>query len=181
MRFTATAIEGVWIIDPEVSGDARGFFLESYNVEAFRRHGIDAKFIQDNHSGSRRGVVRGLHYQLPPRAQAKLVRVIRGAAYDVAVDIRRGSPTFGRWVAETLSESNRKMMYIPTGFAHGFMALEDRTEFLYKVSDAYAPESQRGILWDDPRIGIHWPDPGAPLVLSDKDRTQPTLEAAELP
>ena len=181
MRFERTAIDGVWIIHPDVHGDARGFFLEEYSAARFREVGIEARFVQDNHSSSQKGVVRGLHYQLPPRAQAKLVRVIRGSAYDVAVDIRRGSPTFGRWVADTLSESNRRMMYIPEGFAHGFLALEEGTEFLYKVSDVYAPERQRGILWNDPGIGILWPDTGAAPILSDKDRVQPPLDRAELP
>lgn len=181
MRFERTAIDGVRIIYPDVHEDERGFLLEEYSAARFHEAGIDTRFVQGNHSRSKKGVVRGLHYQLPPFAQAKLVRVIRGAAYDVTVDIRKGSSTFGRWVAETLSATNRKMMYMPEGVAHGFLALEEGTELLYKASDVYAPEHQRGIVWNDPKIGIAWPNTGSAPMVSERDRILPPLDRAELP
>ncbi len=190
MRMVQTAIPGVVIIEPTVFSDERGWFCESWNetrfVEGLARLGLPAprRFVQDNHSCSRQGVLRGLHYQLPPHAQGKLVRVVRGAAWDVAVDIRRGSPTFGRWAAALLSADNRRQMWIPEGFAHGFLALEDETHFLYKTSDVYAKQAERSLRWDDPRIGIAWPlralGSAAPQVAA-KDAQAPLLAAADLP
>ncbi len=166
-----TDILDVLILEPKVFGDARGFFFESYNQRDFEAatglHGLT--FVQDNHSRSRRGVLRGLHYQLPPKAQGKLVRVVRGAVFDVAVDIRRDSPTFGRWVGVELSESNHRQLWIPPGFAHGFLVLSDEADFLYKTTDYYSPAHERCIRWDDPTLAIEWPlAEDAPLI-SAKD------------
>ena len=169
MTVTPTAIPDVMVIEPKVFGDARGFFLESWNRRAFSAAGIRAEFVQDNHSRSGRNVLRGLHYQLQ-QAQGKLVRVVAGEIYDVAVDIRRSSPTFGRWVGVALSAENRQMIWIPAGFAHGFLVLSDAAEVLYKATDYYAPEHERTIVWDDPDLAIEWPL-GGPPVLSAKDRT----------
>ena len=179
MKFLKTALPGVLVIEPDIFTDSRGFFLESYQRELFRKNGITVDFVQDNHSASSRGVLRGLHYQVPPRAQAKLVRVVRGAAFDVVVDLRKDSKTFGRPACETLSAENRKMLYIPPGFAHGFLSLEEGTELLYKVSDLYSPEHERGILWSDPALAIPWPKTGAGYMLSEKDKKYPTLAQAE--
>lgn len=162
-------IPDVVVLEPRVFGDERGFFFESFSERSFREAvGVDARFVQDNHSRSARGVVRGLHYQLPPSAQGKLVRVVRGAVFDVAVDLRRGSPTFGRWVGTELSEANRRQLWIPEGFAHGFLSLEDGTEVLYKATGFYDPARERGIRWSDPSLGIRWPDVG-PVSVSPKD------------
>ncbi len=173
MKVTATAIEGVLIIEPEVYSDSRGLFFESYVRKHYAAHGIDDEFVQDNHSVSRKGALRGLHYQENP-GQAKLVRVGQGEVFDVAVDVRPGSPTFGRWVGTRLSGSNQLQMYIPAGFAHGFCVLSDSAQFLYKCSDYYSPERERGVLWNDPDIGIEWPvaDP----ILSEKDKNLPRLK-----
>lgn len=184
MKQQATNIPGVLLLTPTVHGDERGFFLESYSRRVFADLGIDTDFVQDNHSRSRQHVLRGLHYQLPPHAQAKLVRVIRGEVFDVAVDIRRGSPTFGRWVSVILSEANRRQIFIPPGFAHGFFVLSDVAEFEYKVSAFYAPECERGIAWNDPQIGIDWPLAGCRPVLSQRDTQHGTLATrpeADLP
>ncbi|MCL2523742.1 MAG: dTDP-4-dehydrorhamnose 3,5-epimerase [Betaproteobacteria bacterium] len=168
MRVTPTAIPDVLLIEPKVFGDERGFFFESFNQRAFNEAvGREVVFVQDNHSKSAKNVLRGLHYQLPPKAQGKLVRVIQGAVFDVAVDIRRDSPTFGRWVGELLSAENKKHFWIPPGFAHGFLTLSDTAEFLYKTTDYYAPELERCIRWDDPTLAIAWP--GMNPVLSAKD------------
>jgi dTDP-4-dehydrorhamnose 3,5-epimerase len=175
-------IPGVELLEPVVYGDDRGFFLEFYNARTFASLGIVRQFVQDNHSKSRRGVLRGLHYQLQ-HPQAKLVRVISGEVFDVAVDIRRGSPTFGQWVAHVLSAANRRMMFVPEGFAHGFYVLSETAEINYKCSDYYAPEDERGLAWNDAALGIAWPLEGEPL-LSDRDRRFPSLAAArpeELP
>jgi len=170
MKVIQTAIPDLLILEPRVFGDDRGFFFESFNRDTFRKAtGIDAEFVQDNHSRSEKNVLRGLHYQVPPRAQGKLVRVVYGAVFDVAVDIRRGSPTFGRWVGETLSAENKKQLWVPPGFAHGFLTLTDAAEFLYKTTDYYAPEHERCIAWNDPKIGIKWPLTAEP-VLSTKDQ-----------
>ncbi|MEA3062949.1 MAG: dTDP-4-dehydrorhamnose 3,5-epimerase [Sphingomonadales bacterium] len=170
------AIAGVCEIRPPRHGDHRGFFSEVYNLAGLAEHGIDTIFVQDNHSFSAEaGVLRGLHYQAPPAAQAKLVRVIRGAIYDVAVDIRHGSPTFGRWVGLTVSHEAWNQILIPEGFAHGFLTLEPATEVLYKVSAPYSPEHDRGFRWDDPAIGVEWPLAGRDPILSDKDRGAPLL------
>ena len=163
-------------------GDARGFFTESFNQQAFdAATGCQYTFVQDNHSRSSQGVLRGLHYQLPPHAQGKLVRVVRGAVWDVAVDIRPGSPTFGQWVAETLTEDNHKQLWLPPGFAHGFVVLSDSADFLYKTTDYYAPECDRGIRWDDPELAIAWPQVAGGYLLSEKDQRQPLLAQAQLP
>jgi dTDP-4-dehydrorhamnose 3,5-epimerase len=171
-----TELAGVCIIEPRVFGDNRGYFFENYNLRAFAAIGIETAFVQDNQSGSTKGVVRGLHFQLH-QPQAKLVRVIRGEVYDVAVDIRVGSPTFGRWTAAVLSGENRRMLFVPAGFAHGFAVLSEEAEFIYKCSDFYAPEHERGIRWDDPAIGIAWPLGAAPPVLSAKDKLYGPLSA----
>ena len=157
MKASATAIEGVLILEPKVFGDARGFFMESYNRRTFADvSGLDIDFVQDNHSRSARGVLRGLHYQLR-QPQGKLVRVAAGAVFDVAVDIRRGSPTFGRWVGVELTAENQRQLWVPAGLAHGFVVLSESADFLYKTTDYYAPEHERCIAWDDPAIGIAWP------------------------
>lgn len=177
MTFTRTAIPDVVLIEPDVFEDARGGFMVSYRRDVFRDHGIADDFVQDNHSASKKGVLRGLHYQTPPSAQAKLVRVTAGEAFDVVVDIRRGSKTFGKHVSTVLSAANRRMLYMPAGFAHGFLALADETEFLYKVSAFHAPQNERGIAWNDPGLAIPWP--AGPYVLSDKDRRYPCFQDAE--
>ncbi len=180
MKATPLAIPDVILLEPKVFGDERGFFFESYNQKAFEEvTGLSPAFVQDNHSKSTKGVLRGLHYQLPPKAQGKLVRVVQGEVFDVAVDIRSSSPTFGQWVAELLSEENKRQMWIPEGFAHGFLTLSDTAEFLYKTTDYYAPEHERCILWNDPTIGIEWPIGGNPQ-LSAKDQLGLPLDEAEL-
>jgi dTDP-4-dehydrorhamnose 3,5-epimerase len=178
MKAIPTAIPEVMIIEPAVFGDARGFFYESWNQRAFDAAlGQPVRFVQDNHSSSGRGVLRGLHYQLQ-NAQGKLVRVTVGEVYDVAVDLRRSSPTFGRWVAELLSADNKRMLWIPEGFAHGFLVVSEHAEFLYKATDYYAPAHERTLLWNDPALGIPWPLEGEPL-LKAKDAAGLTLERAE--
>lgn len=179
MKVTPTAIPDLLVVEPKVFGDARGFFFESYNRQAFREaSGIDADFVQDNHSRSARGVLRGLHYQLR-QAQGKLVRVVRGSVYDVAVDVRRSSPTFGHWVGLELSEDNHRQLWIPPGFAHGFLVLSDSADFLYKTTDYYAPQHERCIAWDDPTLAIDWPLDGSPQV-SAKDAAGLPLGQAEV-
>ena len=169
MKVTPLAISDVLLIEPKVFGDERGFFFESFNQLKFKSAtGLDLHFVQDNHSKSAKNVLRGLHYQLPPRAQGKLVRVIAGEVFDVAVDIRKGSPTFGQWVGEVLSGENKRQMWIPPGLAHGFLVLSESAEFLYKTTDYWAPEFERCILWNDPGLAIAWPLEGDP-VLSAKD------------
>lgn len=180
MQATKLDIEGLFVFEPRVFADDRGAFFESFNAQRFREAtGLDVDFVQDNHSISRKGVVRGLHYQLPPHAQGKLVRVAVGSAFDVAVDIRKGSPTFGKWAGVLLSAENRKQFWIPAGFAHGFMALEDGTEFLYKTTDFWHGASERAIRWDDQQLAIDWPDAGPPVV-SGKDAVAPALADAEV-
>ncbi len=179
MKLTALGLPGIMLIEPRVFGDERGFFFESWNRAAFRvATGLELEFVQDSHSRSRRGVLRGLHYQLPPKAQGKLVRVIAGEVFDVAVDLRRSSPTFGRWVGNLLSAENKHQIWIAPGFAHGFLTLSESAEFVYKATDNYAPELERCIRWDDPALGIKWPLDGAPLV-SEKDRAGVAFGAAE--
>ena len=181
MKATPTRIPDVMVVEPKVFGDARGFFYESFNQAAFNAAtGTAFTFVQDNHSRSSQGVLRGLHYQLPPHAQGKLVRVVRGAVLDVAVDIRQGSPTFGQWVGQELTEDNHKQFWIPPGFAHGFVVLSESADFLYKTTNYYAPQSDRGIAWNDPDLDIAWPNLGMDFVLSDKDRQQPALRQAEV-
>lgn len=179
MKVTRTEIPDVLILEPRVFGDARGFFLESYNEKVFREStGLSVNFVQDNHSRSGKGVLRGLHYQLQ-QAQGKLVRVVRGSVFDVAVDVRRSSPTFGKWVGVELSEDNHRQFWVPPGFAHGFVVLSESADFLYKATDYYAPEHERCIAWNDPAIGIRWPE-GVEPKLSEKDRTGATLGEAEV-
>lgn len=180
IKATPTAIPDVLVIEPKVFGDARGFFFESYNHKAFKEAtGLDVDFVQDNHSKSTKGVLRGLHYQLPPKTQGKLVRVVQGEVFDVAVDLRKSSPTFGHWVGDILSAENKKQLWIPPGFAHGFVTLSDTAEFLYKTTDYYSPEHERSLLWCDPVLGIAWPIDGDPK-LAAKDATAPTLTQAEV-
>lgn len=174
MKRVETKLDGVFILEPNVFGDARGFFMESYNRRAFREIGIALDFVQDNHSLSEAaGIIRGLHFQTGPMAQSKLVRVLTGAIYDVAVDIRPDSPTFGQWVGVVLSEENKRQLFVPKGFAHGFCTLVPNTQVLYKVDQYYSPEHDRGILWSDPDLAIDWPV-RAPQ-LSEKDRNLPLL------
>lgn len=189
MKLVKTPLPGVLVVEPAVFGDDRGWFMESFNeprwLQALAELGepTPRRFVQDNHSCSVAGVLRGLHYQLAPRAQGKLVRVVKGAAFDVAVDLRRGSPGFGRWTGVELTAANRRQLWIPEGFAHGFIALEDDTHFLYKTTDVYAKDCERSIRWDDPAIGVAWPLPpgvAAPL-LAPKDAAAPLLAHAELP
>lgn len=180
MKVQKLDIDGLVVFEPRVFTDERGAFFESFNEAKFREAtGFTGSFVQDNHSISHKGVLRGLHYQLPPRAQGKLVRVVAGAAFDVAVDVRRGSPTFGKWSAVELTAENRKQFWIPAGFAHGFLALDDGTEFLYKTTDFWDAESEGSIRWDDPAIGLEWPLDGRPLV-SAKDAKAPVLSDAKV-
>ena len=179
MNVVATEIPSVLIVEPQVFGDSRGWFVEQYNAGRYKAAGIDADFVQDNESFSSKGVVRGLHWQAAPHTQAKLVRVVRGAVWDVAVDIRKGSPTFGRHVSVTLSAENRRQFYIPRGFAHGFIVLEDDTLFSYKCDHLYCKEADRGMLFSDPALGIEWPDLGVELKLSEKDAKHPLLKDIE--
>lgn len=179
MKVIATAIPEVLIIEPKVFGDARGFFYESFNQQAFNEAtGTDHQFVQDNHSRSTRGVLRGLHYQVQ-QPQGKLVRVARGSVFDVAVDIRKSSPTFGQWVGVELSEDNHRQLWVPPGFAHGFVVLSESADFLYKTTDYYAPAHERCIVWNDPAIGIEWPLSNEPS-LSAKDQQGLALAQAEV-
>lgn len=178
MRRLETALPDVVVLEPRVFEDERGFFMETYSRRAFAELGIHCEFVQDNHSRSCRGVLRGLHYQLG-RPQAKLVRATVGSVFDVVVDVRRGSPTFGRWVGVELSADSRRMLFAPVGFAHGFLVTSEVAEFQYKCSDFYAPAEERGIRWDDPEIAVDWPLAGRAPVLSGRDRSWPRL--AELP
>jgi len=176
-EFKKMEIPGVLLVQPKVFGDGRGFFLETYRYSDFSGAGISEHFVQDNHSMSTRGVLRGLHYQKSPDAQGKLVWCIKGEIFDVAVDIRKGSPTYGKWVSAILSEEKKNMIYIPEGFAHGFCVLSETAEVIYKCTREYAPQEDRGIIWNDPEIGIDWPviEP----ILSDKDREHPLLRDAD--
>lgn len=178
-NFTDTKISGVKIIQPKVFGDSRGFFMETYKKEDFVNAGITCDFVQDNHSKSTKGVLRGLHFQTQ-NTQAKLVRVTLGEVFDVAVDCRPNSPTFGQWVGEVLSSENKKQLFAPEGFAHGFLVLSDEAEFIYKCSDIYTPSAEGGILYSDEDIGIKWPDlNGASVLLSDKDKVHPRFKAQD--
>jgi dTDP-4-dehydrorhamnose 3,5-epimerase len=177
MKATPLKIPDIVLIEPKVFGDERGYFFESFNQAAFNQAiGYEVQFVQDNHSKSQKGVLRGLHYQLPPKAQGKLVRAVQGEVFDVAVDIRKDSPTFGQWVGVILSVENNQQLWIPTGFAHGFITLSETAELLYKTTDYYAPEYERCIAWNDPEIGINWPLDQTP-VLSDKDQQGVSLES----
>jgi dTDP-4-dehydrorhamnose 3,5-epimerase len=175
-KFVKTFIEGVYIIEPTVFGDERGYFMETYHADEFKEAGLDMTFVQDNHSKSRKGVLRGLHFQYT-NPQGKLVRVIKGEVFDVAVDLRKDSPTYGKWEGVTLSEENKKQFYVPEGFAHGFLVLSDEAEFTYKCTDFYDSEDEGGILWNDLDIGIVWPvDNINKVVLSEKDKKWKTLK-----
>lgn len=179
MKITETHLKGVVIVEPKIFGDHRGWFMETYNESNFLDTGINVKFVQDNQSFSAaKGTLRGLHYQLDPKAQTKLVRCTKGAIYDVAVDIRKGSSTFGKWFGLELTEENKKQLLIPKGFAHGFMTLTEDVEVQYKVDELYAPECDRGIIWNDPKIAIEWPMDVKP-ILSAKDEKAPLLKDAE--
>lgn len=179
MKTLQTKLDGVLILEPTVFGDNRGFFMESYNSKKFEDLGINYPFVQDNHSLSvETGVLRGLHYQLNPKAQTKLVRVVSGAIYDVAVDIRKDSPSFGQWVGVILSSANKRQLLVPKGFAHGFCTLVPNTEVLYKVDEFYSKEHDRGIAWNDPSLNIDWPTTSP--ILSEKDTKHPFLKEAEI-
>lgn len=177
MKVIETALPEVLILEPRVFGDDRGFFMESYNQRVFEELGLPTHYVQDNHSRSQKGVLRGLHYQLQ-QAQGKLVRAVRGAVFDVAVDLRRSSPNFGKWVGFELSEENKRLAWIPPGFGHGFLVTSESADFLYKATNYYAPDHERCVLWNDPAIGIEWPLDGAPL-LSGKDQAGIRLDEAE--
>jgi dTDP-4-dehydrorhamnose 3,5-epimerase len=179
MNIVETTLPGVKLIEPKVFGDDRGFFLESWNAASFAAAGLGVDFVQDNHSRSAKGVLRGLHYQ-KQNPQGKLVRVTTGAVFDVAVDIRRSSPHFGQWVGYELSDTNKRMLWVPPGFAHGFLVLTDTADFLYKVTTQYDAPEDRGIRWDDPQIGICWPDIGIAPQLSAKDANAPLLADAQV-
>ncbi len=181
MNYIHTAIEGPVILEPRVFSDARGYFFESFRQDEFDREVCPTQFVQDNESRSVRGVVRGLHFQKPPFTQAKLVRVVRGAVLDVAVDIRKGSPTFGQHIAVELSEENHRMLFIPHGFAHGFSVLSDVAVFQYKCDNYYAPQSEGAIAWDDPALGIDWRIANDERILSEKDAHHPLLADADIP
>ncbi|TBO30174.1 dTDP-4-dehydrorhamnose 3,5-epimerase [Aquabacterium lacunae] len=186
MKLIQTAIPDVVIVEPSVFGDDRGWFMESFNEARFHAQlqalglPVPRPFVQDNHSCSQAGVLRGLHYQLPPHPQGKLVRVVKGRAFDVAVDIRKDSPTFGQWVGVELTASNHRQLWIPEGFAHGFVSMEDDTHFLYKTTDYYAKECERSIVWNDPDIGIEWPAFGGEPKLAPKDAQAPGVKSADL-
>lgn len=172
-NFIKTDIDGVFIIEPTVFGDERGYFMETYHYDDFASAGIDVKFVQDNHSMSKKGVLRGLHFQ-KEFPQSKLVRVIKGEVFDVAVDLREGSPTYGKYVGSLLSSENRRQFYIPKNFAHGFLVLSDEAEFVYKVDDFYHPNDEGGLMWNDPDIAINWPiEEGMKIILSEKDKVNP--------
>ena len=182
IKVTQAPIKVLYIIEPTVHGDSRGYFMETYNYNDMKEAGLDMVFVQDNQSKSTKGVLRGLHYQIN-HPQGKLVRVIKGRVFDVAVDIRKGSPTYGKWFGAELSEENKKQFYISPGFAHGFLVLSDEAEFCYKCTDFYHPDDEGGIMWNDPAIGIDWPEvdgdrmtDGTLLTLSEKDRKHPTLK-----
>lgn len=178
-NFIKTDIEGVFIIEPTAFGDERGYFMETYQYNDFAAAGIDVKFVQDNQSMSKKGVLRGLHFQ-KQFPQSKLVRVIRGEVYDVAVDLREGSPTYGKYVGVLLSAENKRQFFIPKNFAHGFLVLSDEAEFVYKVDDFYHPNDEGGLMWNDPSVGVNWPiEDGMEIILSEKDKVNPTLENIE--
>jgi len=180
MKVTRTAIDDVLVLEPRVFSDVRGFFQESFNARVFQEIcGLEVSFVQDNHSRSTRGTLRGLHYQLPPAAQGKLVRCVSGEVFDVAVDLRRSSPTFGRWVGESLSAENHRQLWIPAGFAHGFLVVSDTADFLYKTTSYYAPESERSIRWDDPDLAISWPLHDILPLVSDKDARAGSFRGAK--
>ncbi|MFH2060543.1 MAG: dTDP-4-dehydrorhamnose 3,5-epimerase [Pseudomonadota bacterium] len=180
MKYTRLSIPDVILIEPAVFGDHRGFFMETFRQDVFNEHVTPTIFVQENHSNSSQGILRGLHYQIK-HPQGKIVRVISGKVFDVAVDIRKSSPSFGKWIGTTLSAENKKMLWVPPGFAHGFYVLSNEAEFTYKCTDYYAPEHERSILWNDPDIAIDWPIiPGSTPILSEKDKNGLTLKTAEV-
>ena len=179
LSFTKTEIEGVYIIEPKVFGDNRGYFMETYSERDFKEAGLDYVFVQDNQSKSRKGVLRGLHFQ-KKHPQSKLVRVIKGEVFDVAVDLRKGSKTYGKWVGVLLSEENKRQFLIPKGFAHGFLVISDEAEFTYKCDDFYHPEDEGGIMWNDPDIGIVWPEIEGEILLSEKDKIHPSFKESKI-
>ena len=179
MKFIPTEIPGVIIVEPDVFGDHRGFFMETWHADKFAEGGIDAKFVQDNHSRSSQGILRGLHYQIE-QPQGKLVRVLSGEVFDVAVDLRRNSPAFGKWFGMYLNDTDKKMLWVPPGFAHGFYVVSEQADFFYKCTELYAPEHERAILWDDPDLSIDWPIiDGQEPILAPKDKTAPFFKDAE--
>jgi len=178
MKITPTSLDGVLLIEPKVFEDGRGFFMETFVRDVFRQQGIHVDFVQDNHAKSTRGVLRGLHYQIQ-HGQDKLVRVVQGEVFDVAVDVRQGSPSFGKWEGVTLSAENKLQLFVPKGFAHGYCVLSDTAEFIYKCSDTYHPEDEGGLIWNDPDVGIQWPIPNP--ILSEKDKTHPRLKDITFP
>jgi dTDP-4-dehydrorhamnose 3,5-epimerase len=175
MKIVQTPLSGLIVFEPQRHGDSRGFFLETYRKDALEELGINEQFVQDNHSRSSQGILRGLHYQLA-HPQGKLVRVARGAVFDVAVDVRYGSPTFGQWYGTILDDDTMRMMYVPPGFAHGFLVISDFADFIYKCTDYYHPQSEQGVLWDDPDIGVEWPIGGGDVLLSEKDKRNLALK-----
>ncbi|RQO62335.1 dTDP-4-dehydrorhamnose 3,5-epimerase [Paucibacter sp. KBW04] len=180
MKITPANLPEVLILEPRVFGDARGFFTESWNEQVFNKAvGQEVRFVQDSHSRSVRGVLRGLHYQMAPHTQGKLVRVVKGLVFDVVVDMRRSSPNFGRWAGVELSEDNHRQVWVPPGFAHGFLVLSESADFLYKTTHFYAPQSEASVRWDDPAIGIQWPDVGGAPLLAEKDAKAPLLAEAK--
>ena len=178
-KFNKTSIDGVVVIEPQVFGDNRGYFFETYKEPDFKAAGLNYTFVQDNQSKSKKGVLRGLHFQIN-HPQAKLVRVIKGAVFDVAVDLRPGSPTYGKWEGVLLTEENKKMFMIPRGFAHGFLVVSDEAEFVYKCDDVYHPNDEGGIMYNDPDIGIEWPEIDCEIILSDKDKLHPGIKNIKL-
>ena len=179
LSFTKTEIEGVYIIEPKVFGDNRGYFMETYSERDFKEAGLDYVFVQDNQSKSRKGVLRGLHFQ-KKHPQSKLVRVIKGEVFDVAVDLRKGSKTYGKWVGVLLSEENKRQFLIPKGFAHGFLVISDEAEFTYKCDDFYHPEDEGGIMWNDPDVGVKWPNIDGEILLSEKDKLHPSFKESKI-
>ena len=180
MKITPTSLPEVLIVEPKVFGDARGFFTESWNESVFNKAvGYEVRFVQDNHSRSARGVLRGLHYQMLPHAQGKLVRCVAGSVFDVAVDMRRSSPNLGRWAGVELTAENHRQLWVPPGFAHGFLVLSETADFLYKTTDYYAPQTEGGLRWDDPSVGVEWPDLGVAPLLAEKDAKAPLLADAK--
>ncbi len=179
LKFTKTEIEGVYIIEPKVFGDDRGYFMETYSDTDFKNVGLNYVFVQDNQSKSKKGVLRGLHFQTK-HPQAKLVRVIKGEVFDVAVDLRKNSPTYGKWVGVLLSAENKRQLLIPRGFAHGFLVVSDEAEFVYKCDEFYHPEDEGGIIYNDPTINIKWPHIDGEIILSDKDKKHPTLKESKI-
>ena len=179
LSFTKTEIEGVYIIEPKIFGDNRGYFMETYSERDFKEAGLDYVFVQDNQSKSRKGVLRGLHFQ-KKHPQSKLVRVIKGEVFDVAVDLRKGSKTYGKWVGVLLSEENKRQFMIPRGFAHGFLVVSDEAEFTYKCDEFYHPEDEGGIMWNDPDVGVKWPSIDGEILLSEKDTKHPSFKESKI-